>query len=62
MNWFQRFVRRLAGGHDARYHRQASELTARKLESKMRQMRVEQLHKDALAMRLQVRTTTGDDR
>lgn len=61
MNWFQRFVRRLAGGHDARYHRQASEMSARKLDSEMRKRRIEQLHKDALALRLQVRTT-GDDR
>ena len=61
MNWFKRFVRRLAGGHDARYHRQASEMSARKLDSEMRKRRIEQLHQDALALRLQVRST-GDDR
>jgi hypothetical protein len=56
MNWVSRFVRWLAGGHDARYHRLASEQTARNLDAELRARRAEKLHQDALALRLEVRS------
>ena len=51
-----RFARWLAGGHDARYHRLASEQTARNLDAEVRRRRAEKLHQDALALRLDVRS------
>lgn len=43
MNWFRRFVRWLAGGHDPEYHRLASEATARQLQSQLRKRRADKL-------------------
>lgn len=43
MSWFRRFVRWIAGGHDPRYHRLASEMTARQIQTELRKRRVEKL-------------------
>lgn len=42
MNWVRQLIAKLLGT-DVRYHRQASEVTARKVEAHLRQKRVERL-------------------
>ena len=55
MKWLRSIIRSLLG-HDARYHRQASETTARQIDTTRRARRAEELHRQALALRLNVRS------
>lgn len=45
MNWLRTWIRSLMG-HDERYHRQASQTTARKLDAELRRRRVERLSEE----------------